>query len=153
MILREAGIGDIDQIQIVRHAVKENVLSDPALVTNEDCIEYLTKRGKGWVCEIDNLIAGFAIVDLKDQNIWALFVHTDFEKNGFGTMLHNTMLTWYFSKSKDKVWLSTSPRTRAEIFYRRQGWQENGTYGKGEIKFEMTFENWQKIKLNHGHQS
>jgi hypothetical protein len=32
MIFREAVVADIPQIQIVGHSVKENVLSDPALV-------------------------------------------------------------------------------------------------------------------------
>ena len=36
MIFREAQISDIQQIQIVRNAVKENVLSDPSLVTDKD---------------------------------------------------------------------------------------------------------------------
>ena len=37
MAFREATLQDIPQIQIVRHAVKENVLSDSHLVTDEDC--------------------------------------------------------------------------------------------------------------------
>jgi hypothetical protein len=41
MIFREAEINDIPQIQVVRHAVKENVLSNPALVTDDDCREFL----------------------------------------------------------------------------------------------------------------
>ena len=64
MIIREANIEDIPQIQIVRHSVKENILSNPELVTDEDCKEFLTVRGKGWVCEINNIIVGFSIVDL-----------------------------------------------------------------------------------------
>ncbi|PTT75355.1 GNAT family N-acetyltransferase, partial [Chryseobacterium sp. HMWF001] len=32
--------------------------------------------------------------------------------------------------------------TRAEIFYRKSGWTENGVHGKNEIKFEMTYNNW-----------
>jgi len=50
MIFREAIVSDIPQIQVVRHAVKENVLSNPALVTDHDCKEFITERGKGWVC-------------------------------------------------------------------------------------------------------
>jgi hypothetical protein len=42
-------------------------------VTDEDCEEFITVRGKGWVCEIDNQIVGFT-VDLKDNNIWALLL-------------------------------------------------------------------------------
>jgi len=47
----------------------ENTLSNPNLVTDEDCADFITQRGKGWVCEIDNEIIGFSIVDLKDNNI------------------------------------------------------------------------------------
>lgn len=138
MIFREAQIQDIAQIQIVRNAVKENMLSNPALVSDADVEEYITKRGKGWVCEIDNLIIGFAIADLVDHNIWALFVDTEYEKKGIGKQLHQLMMNWYFSQTKEAVWLSTSPGTRAETFYRKQGWVETGVYGKGEIKFEMS---------------
>ncbi|WP_298265148.1 hypothetical protein [uncultured Lutibacter sp.] len=38
--------------------------------------------------------------------------------------------------------MGTAPNTRAEIFYRKSDWKKVGTHGKGEIKFEMTFENW-----------
>jgi GNAT superfamily N-acetyltransferase len=138
MIFREATVADIPKIQIVRNSVKENMLSDPALVSDADCEEYITKRGKGWVCEIDNTIVGFAIADLQDNNIWALFLHPDFEHRGIGKKLHYIMLNWYFSRGKETVWLSTSPGTRAESFYRKAGWKETGTYGKGEIKFEMS---------------
>lgn len=142
MRIREAVIQDIQQIQIVRNAVKENQLSNPLLVTDEDCKTFLTERGKGWVCEIDNQVVGFSIVDLKDHNIWALFVHPDFDRQGIGRKLHDTMLDWYFSQTQATVWLGTAPHTRAEVFYRIAGWKETGTHGKGEIKFEMTYNNW-----------
>lgn len=142
MIFREAGMEDISQIQIVRHAVKENILSDPSLVTDQDCLDYLTIRGKGWVCEIDNQIVGFAIADLQDNNIWALFLKPEFEKQGIGRQLHNMMLDWYFSQKTDTVWLSTTPGTRADQFYTKSGWTETGKYGTDQIRFEMTFEKW-----------
>jgi GNAT superfamily N-acetyltransferase len=146
MILREANINDIQQIQKVRHSVKENVLSNPALVTDEDCKEFLIKRGKGWVCEIENKIAGFAIADLKENNIWALFVQPEFEKKGIAKKLHETMLNWYFEQTKENVWLGTAPNTRAATFYKMLGWKEIGIHGKGEIKFEMSFGNWVNLK-------
>lgn len=142
MIFREAGPADISQIQIVRHAVKENTLSDPLLVPDSAVEDYLTRRGKGWVCEMDNRIIGFAIADLQDNNIWALFIDPGFEKKGIGKKLHDDMLDWYFSCGKEYVWLGTSPNTRAEHFYRKAGWKETGIYGKGEIKFEMTAGEW-----------
>ena len=142
MIFREAHINDIKQIQVVRNAVKENTLSDPALVTDADCEEYMFRRGKGWVCLNEDVVVGFSIVDIKAKNIWALFVHPDYEKKGIGKRLHDTMLAWYFKQTKENVWLGTSPKTRAEKFYRMQGWKEVGVHGKGEIKFEMSYEQW-----------
>jgi len=149
MIIREAKIADIKQIQIVRNSVTENTLSNPNLVTDEDCEEFISIRGKGWVCEVNNQIVGFAIADLKENNIWALFLDPNFEKKGIGRLLHKTMLNWYFSQTKNTVWLGTAFNTRAEKFYRKAGWTEVGTHGPKEIKFEMTYENWTNISSKH----
>ena len=146
MAFREATLQDIPQIQIVRHAVRENVLSDPGLVTDKDCADYLANRGKGWVCESNGKIVGFAIADLTEDNIWALFVDPLFERRGIGRKLHELMLDWYFSQGKNKVWLSTSPNTRAFSFYNKAGWVETGIHGRGEIKFEMQSEDWLAIR-------
>ena len=145
MKIREALVTDIPEIQIIRHSVKENILSDPNLVTDADCFEYITNRGKGWVCETNNLLVGFAIADLRENNIWALFILPEYEKMGIGKKLHDTMLKWYFSQTDKTVWLSTSPNTRAEKFYRNAGWREVGVYGKGEIKFEMSSAEWNEV--------
>ncbi|MEQ1552649.1 MAG: GNAT family N-acetyltransferase [Ferruginibacter sp.] len=142
MLIREAKIEDISQIQVVRNSVKENTLSDPKLVTDNDCEEFILHRGKGWVCEINNMIVGFAIVDLKENNIWALFLHPQFEKKGIGLQLHNIMLNWYFKQTKKTLWLGTAFNTRAEVFYRKAGWKEVGKHGDKEIKFEMSFDDW-----------
>jgi GNAT superfamily N-acetyltransferase len=142
MIFREATTTDIPQIQIVRNSVKENVLSDPSVVSNKDCEEFLTIRGKGWVCEVDNTIVGFSIIDLKEKNIWALFVHPEYEGKGVGKKLQDIMLNWYFNQHDSKLWLGTAPGTRAESFYRRSGWKETGIHGKGEIKFELSLNDW-----------
>lgn len=145
MIIREARLDDIEQIQLVRNSVTENRLSNPNLVTNQDCAEFITKRGKGWVCEIDQKIVGFAIADLEENNIWALFLDPKFERMGIGQQLHNTMLNWYFAQTKQTVWLGTAFHTRAEKFYKKAGWKEVGKNGSNEIKFEMTFEDWTEI--------
>jgi GNAT superfamily N-acetyltransferase len=144
MIIREATLADIPQIQLVRNAVKENRLSNPNLVTDEDCREFLFARGKGWVCDIETQVVGFSIADLKEKNVWALFVDPMFEKRGIGRRLHDTMLNWYFSQTQAGIWLGTAPGTRAAAFYRESGWKETGTHGKGEIRFEMSFEEWKQ---------
>lgn len=149
MLFREALITDIQQIQLVRNSVNENVLSNPDLVTDKDCATYLTERGKGWVCEVDGRVVGFSIADLQGHNIWALFVLPQYEGMGIGKELHRLMLDWYFSTTKNTVWLSTAPASRAENFYRKAGWKETGIHGKGEIKFEMTFNEWNIHKTEH----
>ena len=142
MNFRVATVNDIPQMMIIRFSVKENVLSNPALVTEKDCEEYLTKRGKGWVCEIDSTVVGFAIVDMIENNVWALFIQPGFDKKGVGRKLQEEMVNWYFAQTTKTLWLGTAPGTRAENFYRKSGWKEAGMHGKGEIKFEMTSGNW-----------
>lgn len=145
MNFREAVKTDIPQIQIVRKAVNENKLSNPALITDTDCEEYLLVRGKGWVCEASNIVVGFAIADLRENNIWALFVTPAFSENGIGKKLHSVMLKWYFENTQKTVWLGTEPDTRAETFYSKAGWKKVGTHGKNETKFEMTYNEWKSF--------
>lgn len=148
MIFREARVTDITQIQAVRNAVKENTLSNPALVPDSDVEDYIIQRGKGWICEIDGRIIGFSIVSVIDKNVWALFVLPGYDKLGIGRRLHDEMLNWYFGQTNEMIWLGTAPGTRAEQFYRKAGWTESGIHGNGEIKFEMTAGKWRNcLKL------
>ena len=141
MNFRQAIPEDIPQIQIVRNSVKENQLSNPNLIPDELVEEFITKRGKGFVCEIDKKIVGFSIVDFVENNVWALFLLPDFEGKRIGKKIHQLMLDEYFSKTKETIWLSTEANSRAEIFYKKQGWKNAGLHGN-EVKFEMSFEDW-----------
>ena len=143
MNFRQAKTEDIPQIQIVRNSVKENQLSNPNLIPDNLVEEFITKKGKGFVCEIDDKIVGFSIVDFVENNVWALFILPDFEGKGIGKKLHQLMLDEYFSQTKETIWLSTEANSRAEIFYKKQGWKNAGFHGE-EIKLEMCFEDWKK---------
>ena len=142
MDFRIAELTDIKQMQVVRHLVKENMLSNPDLVTDKDVAEYITMRGRGWVCETDGKVTGFAIVDLQNKSVWALFVDPEHAERGAGKELHRLMLNWYFKQTKDNIVLGTSPGTRAERFYAFQGWKNIGSYSNGEIKFELSYHDW-----------
>jgi GNAT superfamily N-acetyltransferase len=85
---------------------------------------------------------GFAIADLKEENIWALFILPEHEGKGIGRQLQRIMLDWYFKQDKTSVWLGTSPNTRAESFYRKAGWRETGKRANGELRFELTSDEW-----------
>lgn len=144
IVFREAAISDIPQLHHIRMSVKENALSNPDLVKPVDYEEFLTVRGKGWLCEADHLVVGFAIVDIVDRNVWALFLHPSYEQKGIGRKLHDAMMNWYFGQTTEKIWLSTSPGTRAEAFYHKAGWQQTGFQANGEVRFEMTIDDWRK---------
>lgn len=129
-------------MNVVRLAVKENVLSNPALITQDDYVDYLSRRGKGWVCEVDNQVVAFAVGDLEKNNVWALFVLPGFEGQGIGRELLIMLLDWYYSQTTDTIWLSTAPNTRAADFYKSFGWKETGKMPNGELKFELTADDW-----------
>ena len=148
MLIREAQLADIPQLMAVRVSVHENKLSRPDRIPAADYLDYLTQRGKGWAAEVAGRIVGFAIVDLVDHNIWALFLHPDYEGQGIGRALHDTMLNWYFSQTQETVWLGTSPGTRAEGFYRKAGWQDMGVRANGEVRFEMGAGEWKGLNSN-----
>lgn len=138
MNFRRATVEDIEGMFVVRMAVLENRLSDPALVTHAACRAMLLEKGAGWVCEVEGRLVGFAIVDLTRSNIWALFVEPPFERKGIGRKLHDLMVTWSFAAGQSRLWLSTGPGTRAEAFYRKAGWIETGIEQNGEIRFELS---------------
>jgi GNAT superfamily N-acetyltransferase len=137
MFIRQAHVIDIPRLSEIRLAVRENVLSNPALVTYDDYVDYLTRRGQGWVAEVDGRPVGFAIADLQACSVWALFIHPDFDRRGIGRALHDTLLSWYFSQTHEPIWLSTARGTRAESFYRCAGWRETGPTKSGEVRFEL----------------
>jgi GNAT superfamily N-acetyltransferase len=143
MIFREATLADIPAMSAIRLAVKENRLSNPGRITYDDYKIFLSEKGKGWVCEEDGAIAGFAIIDTVGGNVWALFVDPKHERKGIGRRLHDMMLKWYFAQGKDNVWLSTDGGTRAEAFYRKAGWSHTGYDNNGELVFEMVANAWQ----------
>jgi GNAT superfamily N-acetyltransferase len=138
MIFRAATPDDIEGMSAVRLAVSENRLSDPSKVSRDDYHAMLTQHGHGWVCETGGQIVGFAIVDLTEKNVWALFLLPAFERQGIGKKLHDLMTGWVFAQGIDRLWLSTAAGTRAEGFYRKMGWQDAGFQPNGEVRFEMS---------------
>jgi GNAT superfamily N-acetyltransferase len=108
-MIRRAQIEDLQGMSRVGLYVKANVLSNPCLVTYVDYEDRLTKHGAGWVAVINGKIVGFAIVTAEAHNVWALFVDPEYERNGIGRALHDTMLNWYFGHTNATIWLSSKP--------------------------------------------
>jgi GNAT superfamily N-acetyltransferase len=134
-MLREAEPGDVRGIQRVRAAVHENRLVSRT-ISDAEVVDAITTPGKGWVVENETAIVGFGIANSPERNIWALFVEPGHERNGYGRLLHDAMVSWLFDQSGEPIWLSTEPGTRAEAFYVAAGWVPVGRTDSGEVRFE-----------------
>lgn len=136
-MLRQAVGSDIVGIQRVRHSVRENRLVSTA-ISDDDVREALEQTGRGWVIESEGEIVAFAIGKAADGNIWALFVHPDHERRGYGRILHDTMIDWLISQGLRRLWLTTEPGTRAQSFYEAAGWQLVGSTDHGDFRYELS---------------
>jgi GNAT superfamily N-acetyltransferase len=94
-------------------------------------------RGRGWVIEIEGTIVGFAIANATDGNVWALFVHPEHERRGYGWRLHDAMVSWLWEQGVSKLWLTTDPDTRARRFYEAAGWSVVGFTSGGQAHLEL----------------
>lgn len=106
----------------IRLSVRENVLTNPHRVTRKMYEDYLDLHGRGWVAEINGEIVGFSYADKTNASIWALFISPDHEGKGLAKQLLNLATNWLFDEGNPCVRLSTGTGTRAEQFYRLQGW-------------------------------
>ena len=120
---REATLDDWAPITEVRMSVRENVLRDPSKVTQADYVAYVTEIGKGWVAESDGRIVGFSFAN-RSGLIWALFLRPGTEGSGIGKQLLQRCTGWLKAIGVREAFLDTGAGTRAEEFYRRQGWRE-----------------------------
>jgi GNAT superfamily N-acetyltransferase len=136
-LLRQAQRADIAAIQRVRHSVHENKLTSRAAIPDSEVQSALEETGRGWVIEAGGEIVAFAIGLKSDGNIWALFVEPGHDRRGFGRRLHDTMVAWLWEQGLQKLWLTTTPETRAQHFYEIAGWKNAGLTQHGEILFEL----------------
>ncbi len=144
MRIAEACVEDIPEIHRVRVSVRENVLADPSRVQPHHVVEMIETRGKGWVCRIDGKLRGFSFADLKERNIWALFVEPGYEQRGIGRALHDLAVGWLFEQGNLAIWLATEPDTRAENFYRSAGWIAKELEPNGDRRFELHLRDWRR---------
>lgn len=134
---RTATNADIFAMSKIRLSVRENVLSNPAFVTQKMYEDYLELLGRGWVCELDGRIIGFSYAAIKDYSIWALFVDPDFEGLGAGKELLRLATQWLFEKGATSIQLGTSVNSRAERFYLAQGWIRGEMKSESEVSFSL----------------
>jgi predicted kinase len=133
--IRRAVQTDVPRIMEIRHSVRQNRLSDPNLVTAADC-EAFIERSEIWVWEEDGAVQGFAAGDTRDGWIFGLFVAPEYEGRGIGQALLPLACETLRKAGYTIAKLSTVAGTRAERFYRTNGWTETGKNQKGELVFQ-----------------
>ena len=135
-MIRRATEADISRIVEIRGAVRENVLRDPSRVTLDDIRWFIANPGI-FVWEEGGRIAGFSAADPRNGNIWALFMDAAYERRGIARLLFERACAVLKDAGCQRMWLTTTPGTRAENFYRMAGWQIAGFEGD-QLVFEFT---------------
>jgi ribosomal protein S18 acetylase RimI-like enzyme len=132
-MIREMTVADIPDVFSVRVSTPENSVTIEELeqeyeLTPETLAVAMQVSVKGWVCEVDDQIVGFAMGDSKSGEMTVIAVLPEFEGRGIGRSLLAKVRTWLFDSGHDKIWLLTTPdrSSRAYGFYLSQGWRATG---------------------------
>ena len=137
--IREAIFEDIAAMHAIRIGVRENKLSDPSWLTHEVWSSCLAGRSPAntWVSEADGKVVGFSVARIAEADIWALFVDPVAEGRSHGKNLLRVASDWLFAQGVIEIRLSTTVDTRADAFYRQQGWQRGELTPKGEVVYRL----------------
>lgn len=94
-------------------------------ITPERVTHLLQTSHRGWVCEVDQQIVGFAMGDAQTGEMWVIAVLPEFEGAGIGRQLLQHVEDWLF-ETWSEIWLTTDTDEsfRAVGFYRHLGWQD-----------------------------
>lgn len=133
-MIRLATAADVPRIREIRNAVRENRLSHPDVVTARHIQRYLD-AGEMWVWDDGGFIKGFSAADTRDGSVWALFIDPAHEGKGLGRTLLAEVCGALRTAGHRTAMLGTAPGTRAERFYRQNGWESEGLDARGEIVF------------------
>lgn len=130
-------MADADAIWKVRYAVSENTLR-PGSISNEELRRGLDDTGRGWVIEVDGSIEAFAIGNAQSGNVSALFVLPQAQGRGYGSRLHDVMVSWLREQQVPLLWLTTGLATKACGFYERRGWKRVSILSDGQARYELS---------------
>ncbi len=128
---REITRGDIPTLFRVRVATRENAYTREELqglgITVSSVSAMIDTTHRGWLCEDDNKVVGFAMGNRKSGEMWVIAVLPEYEGRGIGSQLLAFVEDWLWSEGWREIWLTTdvNPTLRAYGFYRNQGWLDH----------------------------
>ncbi|MGI0487804.1 GNAT family N-acetyltransferase [Pantanalinema rosaneae CENA516] len=127
---REIRSDDMQAIFDVRIATWDNDRGDEELaqlgITHASVREMLQNSHRGWLCEVDAQVVGFAIGNRVTGEMWVISVLKEYEGKGIGKQLIHLVEEWLFQQGWQEIWLTTYPdeTVRAVGFYRHLGWRD-----------------------------
>lgn len=130
---RRAGPADIPQLYGIASKARENRQFETP-ESFEEAIRPFLESGLCWVLSLGSAPAGFAAVDARQGSLEMLYVDPAFEGRTIGRALMRRALDDLVRLGHRTASLVTARDTRAERFYRAQGWTETGEAGRGSIR-------------------
>jgi GNAT superfamily N-acetyltransferase len=130
---REIEAHDVPDLFAVRVATRENALSREELarlgITEETVRASLATTHRGWLCEAEGRVVGFAMGNRETGEMWVIALLPEHEGRGIGAELLTRVEEWLWSEGWNEIWLTTDldPSLRAYGFYRRNGWVDRET--------------------------
>jgi ribosomal protein S18 acetylase RimI-like enzyme len=134
VLIRPATLADQPRVDAIRQGVTENVLSDPSKVSAAE-VAWYREQAIFLVAEEAGEVVGFACANHQTGLIWALFVDPAHEGRGHGRALLDEALARLEAAGLAQAHLNTGANTRAERFYRRNGWRDAGYALDGQVVF------------------
>jgi ribosomal protein S18 acetylase RimI-like enzyme len=131
MRFREIEERDVTDLFAVRVATRENALSRRELaalgINQNSLLAMLGATHRGWLCEEDHQVVGFAIGNRENGEMWVIALLPDYEGRGIGAELLTRVEDWLWTEGWTEIWLTTDvdPTLRAYGFYRKQGWVDH----------------------------
>jgi GNAT superfamily N-acetyltransferase len=135
-MIRKAVRADHPRISEIRLSVRENQLAPSKSAAVDRTADWIFANAAFWVWEEDGAIQGFSAADPRNGEIFALFIHPAYEGRGIGRALLPLSCQVLRDRGYKVARLTTAPGTRAERFYRRNGWTEIGRENDGQIIFQ-----------------
>jgi GNAT superfamily N-acetyltransferase len=135
-MIRKAARADHPRITEIRLSVRENQLAKSKYAVVDRTADWIFDNAAFWVWEEDGAVQGFSAADPRNGEIFALFVHPAYEGRGIGRALLPLSCQILYDHGYKVATLTTASGTRAERFYRCDGWTESGRRDDGQIIFQ-----------------
>lgn len=130
---REMTTADLTSVFDVRVSTRENAITMERLerdygVTPERLAEAMGESVRGWLCEDDGRVVGFAMGNAANGEVTVVAVHPRAEGRGVGRGVLDRVGAWLFASGHEEIWLLTTPdpALRAWGFYASLGWKPTG---------------------------